>query len=171
MTATTSQPTLPDTAQKVAELTPEYIRYRCEAGIEACRRGDWHAGVNILFPIVAGAWLGDDVPSLAYGYLGYGHAAVGHGYKEGLRLCRIGVRRDGFEPENYVNLARTCLLRNRRQLAVKTLNRGLRISPGHRGLLELRRNLGIRRRPLLPFLNRTHSLNRFLGRLHYELKR
>lgn len=153
-----TQPTVPD-------RTREAVHARCWAGVEACRRGNWEEGVETLYAVVAEAWLSDAVPSVAYSYLGYGRAAIGDGYKEGLRLCRVAVKRDAFEPENYLNLARTCLLRERRRLAISALNRGLRVSPRHPELLELRRELGLRRRPAIPFLSRSNPLNRELGKL------
>ena len=150
-------------------VTQDEIRARCEEGIAACRRGDWESGVDALYTVVMPAWLGDEVPSLAYSYLGYGLAATGASYKEGLRLCRLSVQRDAFEPENYLNLARTCQLRGRRKMTVRALNRGLRISPRHPGLRSLRDQLGRRKRPVVPMLSRAHPLNRFLGKLRYEL--
>lgn len=145
------------------------IRARCEEGIAACQRGDWRHGVAVLSPTVTEAWLWDDVPSTAYSYLGYGRAVLGEGYLEALRLCRLSVKRNAFQPDNYLNLARTCLLRGRRRLAVQALNRGLRVSPGHPELLELRLDLGRRRPPVVPLLHRNNVLNIYLGKLRHRL--
>jgi hypothetical protein len=112
-----------------------------------------------------------EVPSLAFSYLGYGRAVLGAGYRDGLRLCKLGIRKDVFEAENYLNLARTCLLRNRRRMAIRALNRGLRVAPRHPQLHELRGRLGWRQRPALPFLDRSNAVNRALGKVRLRLLR
>ena len=159
------------TAARMSPIETEIdIKALCEDGIAACRRGEWQEGVQILYQMVTTHWLADDVPSLAYSYLGYGRAYLGDGYREGLRLCKVGVKRGSYEPENYLNLARTCLLRDRRRLAVNVLERGLRVSPRNRALVKLRDSLGYRRPPVIVFLDRSHPLNRELGKLRHRLE-
>ena len=162
MTVPIEQPVLPDAAR---DLSPDQIRQLCDEGIAACRLGDWEKGVDTLYAVIGAVPTAKEIPSLAYSYLGYGRAALGAGYKDGIKLCRLGIRKDVFEAENYLNLARTCLLRDRRQMAVKALNGGLRVSPRHPQLRDLRSQLGWRRRPVVAFLNRSHPVNRFLGQL------
>ena len=143
----------------------EEIRDLCQVGVTACRQGQWEQGVNLLNAVIATGPTATEIPSLAYSYLGYAGAVLGRGYKYGLRLCDIGIRLDPSEAENYLNLARTCLWRGRRALAVMALNRGLQMSPRHLELLELRNSLGRRRPPVVPFLHRNRAINRFLGKL------
>ena len=151
MTVQIEQGALPLTARA---LSPERIRELCYRGIAACRLGDWQQGVDTLYSVIGTSPTATGIPSLAFSYLGYGRAALGAGYRDGLKLCKLGIRKDIFEAENYLNLARTCLLRDRRRMAIKALNRGLRMSPRHPLLRELRGQLGWRRRPALPFLER-----------------
>ena len=119
----------------------------------------------MLYAVIATLPTAKEIPSLAYSYLGYGRAALGASYRDGVRLCHLGIRKDPLEARNYLNLARTCLLRGRRRKANTALNRGLEISPRHPELLELRNSLGRRRPPVIPFLHRGHAINRFLGKL------
>jgi uncharacterized protein HemY len=142
-----------------------------ERGLERCRNGEWNDGLVDL------AWLAEhgtrgEVPSLCYSYLGYGYAHRRGQVKEGMRLCKHAIKLEFFQPENYVNLARTALLsdRYRRQAAAAVLD-GLEIDSDHPELLELQKQLGARRPPILRFLSRRNLLNRILGRIRHLLRR
>lgn len=140
-----------------------------ERGLERCRNGEWQDGlVDLAFLAEQGTR--DDVPALCYSYLGYGLAHHRGQVKRGLRLCRHAVKLEFFQPECYVNLARTALLsdRHRWQAADAVLD-GLEIDPGHPELLELQQELGARRPPFFPSLSRRNVLNRIFGWFRYQL--
>ena len=120
MTVSSKQPT-PGT---IPGLGSEEIRDICKEGVAACRQGQWELGVKMLNAVIATIPTATEIPSLAYSYLGYGNAVLGTGYKDGVRLCHIGIRMDPSEAENYLNLARTCLLRGRQRMAVEALRLG-----------------------------------------------
>lgn len=86
----------------------------------------------------------------------------------GLALCRAAVDRDELDVELFRNLALAELQARNRRRAVAALGRGLAVDPEDPTLLELRRQLGVRRLPLVPFLGRDHLVNRFLGKLTYR---
>jgi tetratricopeptide (TPR) repeat protein len=134
-----------------------------ERGVALCREGEWDKG---LF------WLGrvaesgeSSLPGLFYSYLGYGIARCQRRHEEGLKLCQHSIKIEFYEPDNYLNLARTCLLLHDRSGAVRAVRKGLKVDPEHLDLKALHRELGIRRPPVLPFLSRTNLLNRMLGRV------
>ncbi len=135
-------------------------------GIERCRRGDWETGLAFLGR-VAEAERSSALPGLFYSYLGYGIALRQRRVQEGLKLCRHSVKVQFYEPENYVNLARTCLLAGDRPAAVRAVLDGLKVDRQHPALLGLHRELGIRAQPLLPFLSRSNPLNQLLGRIRH----
>lgn len=110
------------------------------------------------------------MPGLFYSYLGYGIARYQNRVSEGLKLCQHSIKVEFYQPENYVNLARTYLLSNDRSGAVKTVRSGLKIDPQNPDLLELYRDLGIRKLPVLSFLSRSNPLNRFLGSLRHTFR-
>jgi hypothetical protein len=97
-----------------------------------------------------------------YGFL---LGTVGNRASEGLTLCRNAASELFWEPRVLENLARLELACGHRKQAVSTLERGLAIAPDDAGLRELRSQLGRRRKPPLPFLGRSHPMNRVLGRL------
>lgn len=138
-----------------------------QQGIHACRAGDWEKGLSLL------GGLADrniqDLPGLFYSWLGYGIALHEKRYRDGLRLCEHAVKKQFYEADNFYNLARTRMLLDDRPKAVEAMRQGLRLNSRHRGLRKLERSLGRRSRPVLPFLSRSHPINRFLGKLRYDL--
>lgn len=139
-------------------------------GLECCRRGDWNEGLRHLGRLTEGGEMRDDLPGLFYSYLGYGIALVDRRIREGLKLCQHSIKVGFYEAENYLNLARTCMLANDRSGAVRAIRGGLKIDPHNQALRKLRKELGVRRSPVLPFLDRANPLNRFLGRLRHALR-
>jgi len=136
--------------------------------IDQCRKGNWEQGLPYLGQL-AESESRSALPGLFYSYLGYGIALREQRLEEGLKLCRHAVRIEFFHPENYLNLARTYLLGNDRRGAVKTVREGLKIDPNNQDLLELQKEMGKRRPPVLSFLDRNHPFNRFLGSLRHKL--
>lgn len=89
----------------------------------------------------------------------------------GLLYCDQAVRLAGPEPELCLNQARAHVALGQRERAVRALARGLERDPEHAGLLAAQEALGSRRRPVLPFLSRDNSLNRWLGKLRHRWSR
>ncbi|HEV8579397.1 MAG TPA: hypothetical protein VGX68_09975 [Thermoanaerobaculia bacterium] len=140
------------------------------SGIESCRRGDWNEGLRNLGRIAAMGEEAGTLPGIFYSYLGYGIARKEKRIQEGLKLCQHSIEVEFFQAENYLNLARTHLLAKDRKAAVKAVRAGLKIDRSNRELLALYRELGIRSRPVLPFLSRGNLLNQLLGRLRHAWK-
>ena len=90
---------------------------------------------------------------------------VGPRRDEGVRFCREAVEREGYNPDLLWNLGRTLLAANRRGEAHATFIKGLRLQRDHRGIIQGLKKMGIRRKPALPFLDRAHPLNVWLGRM------
>ncbi len=139
-------------------------------GIECCRRGDWNEGLRYLGKLAEGGE-SSDLPGVFYSYLGYGIALCQKRVDEGLKLCQHSIKVEFYEVENYVNLARTCLLARDRRKAVRAVLGGLKIDPHHPELLVLYRELGIRSLPVLPFLDRQNPVNQLLGRIRHAFRK
>jgi tetratricopeptide (TPR) repeat protein len=152
----------------VASAHDESLRL-ARRGLLLCRGGNWEEGSNLLgkaFDTASAVVL----PGTVYSFLGYGLARQHGRYRQGLSLCEHALRVEPGEPENYVNLARTLLLMNRRRKALGILNRGLALAPEDPALLDVRLALGVRRSPVVPFLDRDHLVNRLLGRVRHGLR-
>jgi|SRR5580693_761795 hypothetical protein len=155
------------TSSRATDDLPAAVR----AGIEACRRGLWDQGLPALARIAEDGQRSGSLPALVYSYLGYGVALRQQRVEEGLRLCRHAVKLEFYQAESYLNLARTQLLAHNRKAAVRAVRDGLHIEKDNEDLLALQRDLGVRRGPVLPFLDRSNPLNLLLGRLRHAITR
>jgi hypothetical protein len=149
-------------------LSPE-VAATLKLGIDCCRRGDWNEGLRHLGKLTEREEA-NGLPGLFYSYLGYGIALRDRRIREGLKLCRHSIEVEFYQAENYLNLARTCLLARDRKGAVKTIRAGLKIDRHNQQLLVLYKELGIRSLPVLSFLDRAHPLNQLLGRIRHALR-
>jgi hypothetical protein len=138
--------------------------------IDLCRRGGWKEGVPALARIAEEGERQGALPALVYSFLGYGIAKRHGRVHEGLRLCQHALKLEFYQAECYLNLARTQLLAEQRRAAVRTVADGLKVEPDNGPLIELRREIGLRRQPVLPFLGRSNPLNLLLGRLRHTLR-
>lgn len=97
-------------------------------------------------------------------HYGWAVATIEHRFERGLALCREALRADGGSADIYLNLSRVLMAGGRKAEGLRYLKRGLMVDPLDATLLLEWRRLGVRRRPVLPFLPRRHLVNRFLGR-------
>jgi len=84
---------------------------------------------------------------------------------EALRYCREAVTLESFNADMRHNLGQVLLRAGRRREAYRCLARGLTLDPGHSGIKSLIKKMGLRRRPMIPFLDRANPLNVLFGRL------
>lgn len=134
-----------------------------------CRRDRWDEALPLLRQVQESGRPG--LPALFYSYLGHAVARVERRVEDGLQLCEQAVKQEFYQADFYWNLARTQLLAEQRESAVRSLHKGLKLDPQHRGLMALHRELGVRQGPVIPLLARGHLLNRLLGRLRHALRR
>jgi Flp pilus assembly protein TadD len=110
--------------------------------------------------------LGDGPPQARYLSLyGVCLSAVARRRRRGVQFCREALGLEQYNPDMYCNLGRVLLAAGRRKEAHQTLLRGLRIQSDHREIIRALKEMGIRRRPVLPFLARANPLNVLLGRM------
>jgi len=94
-----------------------------------------------------------------------GLARVLSGDASGLEMCREAAKSELHDGDVYLNLARAEWYFENRRATVIVLKKGLNIDNRHPGLRQMREQLGVRQRTALPFLPRTHPLNKTLGKL------
>ncbi len=141
-----------------------------EAGREAVKREQWPRATTFLAEYF-GRYTsrGETVP--ASGLASYA-LCLGHGkeLRRGIDLCKKAQHADPRNAHIYWCLAQLQLLGKSRKDAIDTVERGLRAAPDNFLLLRMRKRLGVRQPPPLPFLDRRHSLNVSLGRIIHKLK-
>jgi len=111
---------------------------------------------------------------LILSYYGWLQAVVDKKPRSGVTFCRRAFTNfktsdphiaGSVYPILYLNLGRTLLLSGRKKEAVDSFGRGLTYDRSHRELRKEMRLLGVRKRPVLPFLSRSNPLNRLLGKM------
>jgi len=94
-----------------------------------------------------------------------GLARVLSGDASGLDMCRQAAKSELHDGDVYLNLARAEWYFENRKATIIVLKKGLQVDNRHPGLRQMREQLGVRQRTSLPFLPRTHPLNKTLGQL------
>ncbi|MCB1036292.1 MAG: hypothetical protein KDD47_20880 [Acidobacteria bacterium] len=143
-------------------------RTLAKRGVELCREGEWQQGLNLLVEVPKSDLVDRRLRALSYSYLGYGMAKFHKQHRQGLKLCEQAVQIELCEAEVFLNLVRIRVMLNDRRGAVSAVRLGLQYHPGHPVLAEYRRTLGLRKRPVIPFLSRSNVLNRILGQIRYQ---
>lgn len=83
--------------------------------------------------------------------------------EKAIEICKQSLKAEDHNPEMYMNLGRLYAMINRKDLAFKALEQGIKISPRHHGIIKMFIILGQRKKPVLPFLSRTNIINKMLG--------
>ncbi len=113
---------------------------------------------------------------LVLSYYGWLQAVVDKKPRSGVTFCRRAFTNfktadphaaGSVYPVLYLNLGRTLLLSGRKKEALESFGRGLSYDRCHRELKKEMNALGIRRKPVLPFLSRSNPLNKLLGKVRH----
>lgn len=144
-----------------------------DEAIQAAKEEDYLRALTIFVDLYGT----DDMPPLqgpkaatGLSYFGLCLALVQKKYKPAIDLCRRAIDLEFYNGDHYVNLIRVYVAAGNRKKALETAEAGLKIIPEHDGLVEARKSLGIRSRPALPFLDRSHPINVTLGQKRHARK-
>jgi tetratricopeptide (TPR) repeat protein len=97
-------------------------------------------------------------------------ALVRKDHKPAVDLCRRAIELEFYNGDHYANLARVYISAGNRKKAIETLEAGLKLLPEHQYLLEVRKSMGVRSRPAVPFLTRENPINVSLGQARHAKK-
>jgi Flp pilus assembly protein TadD len=86
-----------------------------------------------------------------------------------VEMCKTAINMKRNEAQLYVNLAEVYVSAGRRDIAIETLNSGLRHCGANARIQRKLGRLAKRRSPVLRFLERGHLLNRSLGKLRHRV--
>ncbi|MEN8205950.1 MAG: hypothetical protein ABFS24_08050 [Pseudomonadota bacterium] len=130
-----------------------------------CFKSDDYEGALMFFRAADECAAMDDIYQGRYTSF-HGLSRVCMGDRSGVKLCRKAVVGETQDAEVYYNLA---MAENRlgfRESACMALRRGLKIDPGHSGLLRLKQKFVLRgKHGFIPGLKRSNFLNRLIGKL------
>ncbi len=131
-----------------------------EKGIELAKEGRYEEALNIFEEDLCFTTHPE-----AMSYYALCLASVESRYDQAISLCLMAVEREFYNPDIYLNLGRIFLLNGQKAVAHKAFRKGLSFDNSHAGLISELKRLGLRRKPVVPFLPRSNSVNKFLGRL------
>ena len=89
-------------------------------------------------------------------------------HEDAINICRSAIQMECYNPDLHWNLGRVLFNAGRKREAYRAFVKGVRQQPRHKGLVTDLRRMGMRKRPVLPFLRRTHPINVALGRMRAE---
>lgn len=107
---------------------------------------------------------------MAMSYYGMSLAVHRNFHQQGIVFCEEAIRRMGPHPDLLLNLAKALLASRNKKEAVRVLRRALERSKGHPEVISELVSLGLRSRPVIPFLPRSFFLNKYLGMFRHWLK-
>jgi tetratricopeptide (TPR) repeat protein len=91
-------------------------------------------------------------------------------FKPAIDLCKRAIELQFYNVDHYANLARVYVAAGNRKKAIEAIEQGLKPHPEDETLLEVRRHLGVRAKPPVPFLDRAHPINVTLGQARHAKK-
>ena len=103
-------------------------------------------------------------------FFGLSIAVMQKKFKPAIDLCRRAIELEFYNGDHYANLARVYIIAGNRKKALETLEQGLKLVPEHEYLLEVRKSMGVRSKPAVPFLDRSHPINVTLGQSRHAKK-
>jgi tetratricopeptide (TPR) repeat protein len=103
-------------------------------------------------------------------YFGLCLALVQKKYRAAADLCKRALDLEFYNGDHYANLARVYMAMGNRKKAVETADAGLKIAADNDLLLKVRSELGVRSRPAVPFLDRSHPINVSIGQARQAKK-
>jgi tetratricopeptide (TPR) repeat protein len=141
-------------------------RKRFYDAVKLYRNSDYEGALAIFREIIAAAGKQDVYRNKYRSYEGLMRVCLGD--KHAVELCREVAAEDIKDVEVHYNLALAEYKLNNRRRAVQGVQRGLSIDAANPELLRLRALMGLRRPPIISFLDRDHAINKWLGKLTYR---
>ncbi|HXH92459.1 MAG TPA: tetratricopeptide repeat protein, partial [Thermoanaerobaculia bacterium] len=90
--------------------------------------------------------------------------------KQAIDLCKRAIELEFYDGNHYANLARVYVAAGNRKKALETVQQAMKDHREDAALLQVRRELGIRSAPPVPFLDRSNPINVTLGQSRHAKK-
>lgn len=135
--------------------------------LERINRSDFRKAMHLL---VEALQIAPDNPHYL-SYFGLCIANVERDFPRAIRYCREALDRLPTDPILYVNLGKVYRLRRDNATAHSVLLKAWSINKRHPAVATELVRMGIRRRPFVPFLSRSHWVNKYFGMLRATLER
>lgn len=93
--------------------------------------------------------------------------------KDGIDICIQAIEEDPENVFHFLNLGKIYLKDGKKAVAIDIFRKGLRFGTDSEGAKEITfilNELGIRKRPLLPFLKRDNFFNKYVGLVLHKIR-
>ena len=107
---------------------------------------------------------GKPFPTEGLSYFALCLALVEKQYRPAIEMAKKAIELQFYKAEHYVNLGRIYVAAGDRKRGIEIVDKGLGVIPEDERLRAFRRELGIRQRKPVPFLDRSNPINKSLGR-------
>lgn len=113
-------------------------------------------------------------------YFGCLQAVVGKKFRSGVESCRRAIQllkqqqtfsEELLYPVFYLNLGRAYVAAGKKRDAIDAFRKGLQHDKGNSELKKEMHRLGVRKQPLVPFLDRSNLINKYIGLILHKTKR
>jgi tetratricopeptide (TPR) repeat protein len=150
------------------------ILHRIDEAVALTKNEEYLRALTVFLDVYGG----EDPPSpmlssktaTGLSYFGLCLALVQRKIKPAIDLCKRAIELQFYNVDHYANLAAVYTAAGHRKKAIETIDQALKTHPDDETLLEVRRQLGIRSRPLVPFLDRSNPINVSLGQARHAKK-
>jgi tetratricopeptide (TPR) repeat protein len=111
-------------------------------------------------------------------YYGCLEAVINKNYPHAIETCRRAIDclekklpfgREFFSSVFYLNLGRAYLASGNKTEAVEAFQKGLSFEKDNKDILWELKKIGMRRKPLVPYLKRDNPINKYIGMLLHKL--
>lgn len=109
-----------------------------------------------------------DPSPIVMAYHGHMVAVERHEFRKGLALCKQAVEKEPNNSNVWLILGRTLLVTGNKRAAIKAFRQGLKLERNLAITAELKQ-LGKRKSPVIDSLDRSHPVNRYLGKIFNKL--
>ena len=144
-----------------------------QQAIEAAREGEYLRALTMFLDVFGseeGPRVNASKTAIALSYFGLSLALVQKKFKPAIELCRRAIALEFYNGEHYANLARVYIAAGNRKKALETLEDGFKAAPDDEILTLVREAIGVRARPAVPFLDRSHPINVSIGQSRHAKK-
>jgi tetratricopeptide (TPR) repeat protein len=149
------------------------VNRRIQEAIDVTKSEDYLRALTLFLDIYGS----EDPPPISVAksaeglsFFGLCLALVQRKFKPAIDLCRRAIELQFYTSEHYANLTRVYVAAGNRKKALETVDAGLKQIPDDPSLMAVRKTLGVRARPAVPFLDRAHPINVTLGQSRHAKK-
>ena len=111
-----------------------------------------------------------EIPPHYLSYFGLAMALAEKRFRHGAAFSATAIKRELYNPDFYLNLGKVYVAGGYKRKAIDAFHNGLKIAGENSEIRVEIKKIGIRHKPIIPFLPRTHVVNKFLGLLSHKCK-